>query len=1154
MPSVRDALNDYAAENFFALPTDVATTVASLSGASLAPNSLLDAAINVQDFVSDIEYFAHVSNNLRAVSGNLDPLLAYLDSVNSNAADDLRSAISLLESSYNNVLSDASPRWYDYLWVDVQELFTITYGFVDVFYDAVIAGAGGLSNTASAISGHVAGLTNGHYDTLAATLGLSNIRYTEFRQLIETTGTGVASIMGNVQVLFSNASDVDKALAVGSILSTLNSITNAAQDIDALFNGACHSGIVDNLIDGIAILIDSVALWQEQSALLDAVQDTNLSGLSRDFLADAIWINAYEAVDLLTDGLKLIADVYTLTPETAAVTNYVLGAVDLFFDILSVTGKSDWKIEAGRFDDYDLLRNIADNFGNAVSTALSHADTAFGGTWGTSLDAIEPITPPGFPTPLADRLDESYEPGSEKGGVLTLGTAQAGEIQYSFLNGDQGDWFQIDLLAGQDYRFTATEGTIGNLTLELYDSEGRLVARPNGGLSDYSASVIEGTVTEAGTYYLQLTSTGTGTYTVQVDAVTLTPSLTELRETFAHGETDYSLAPGQSFAGRLNTADLDYQHGDWVEVTLTQGQDYRFVLTGAVARYAAVELYDALGNQIAEHDSTASDGTQRVLEGTALSSGTFYIAIQSGNTGDYLLEMTSPTLPQDITELHDAAGNTGTLYDLNIGESVAGALNGNPIGSEYDYQDGDWYRVQLTSGQDYEFLLTGPLARYADFSLRDATGNVVATHHGSLSDNSQLVMRGTVLNSGVYYLSVDSGNTTSYVIQTGTTSLSADQTELTDAPGDFTSPYQLQAGDDFEGNMNYNDADYDTGDQVAVTLSAGQSFSVVMTDLIRSNTIYHNLTLRDANGVEVAGLDDSQSDDNREIITGTATTAGTYYIDMQSGYIGSYLLEFEVDGRILGNRFDGYEVGTDGDDTVLARAGHDEVLGLSGADELLGGAGADTLWGGDGGDLLDGSKGADSLYGEMGNDTLRGGGSPDRLEGGDGTDSLIGGGGHDWLVGGDHGDFLDGGNDRDTLGGENGNDTLRGGSGADTLSGGAGDDSLVGGRGGDVLSGGYDADTLVGNTGNDTLSGGNGADLFVFADGFGDDTIVDFDLFSGDEKIDLSRINSINSFQDLVNNHLTDTGPHLVITTGKGDTITLLNANDFYLDAQDFIF
>ncbi|MCE7029018.1 calcium-binding protein, partial [Jiella avicenniae] len=128
--------------------------------------------------------------------------------------------------------------------------------------------------------------------------------------------------------------------------------------------------------------------------------------------------------------------------------------------------------------------------------------------------------------------------------------------------------------------------------------------------------------------------------------------------------------------------------------------------------------------------------------------------------------------------------------------------------------------------------------------------------------------------------------------------------------------------------------------------------------------------------------------------------------------------------------------------------------------------------------------------------------------------------------------------------GYDGEDTLYGGSGNTRLSGGIGNDKLFGLGGKDVLDGG---------AGNDLLEGGADADTFIFVNGFGKDTITDFDEFNSFEKIDLSAVTAITSFADLQANHLTQVGANAVITDGA-NTITLNNVLIADLDANDFIF
>ena len=252
-----------------------------------------------------------------------------------------------------------------------------------------------------------------------------------------------------------------------------------------------------------------------------------------------------------------------------------------------------------------------------------------------------------------------------------------------------------------------------------------------------------------------------------------------------------------------------------------------------------------------------------------------------------------------------------------------------------------------------------------------------------------------------------------------------------------------------------------------------------------------------------------------------------------------------------------------GNDALSGDAGNDTLYGEDGNDSLNGGAGADTLDGGAGNDYLSGDDGADTylfargfgqdtIYeydeGSGGNDIVRFAadilsaevelsrnesdlfikvlGTDDRItvsgyysdtaqriervEFADGTvwdeamlasAKYVGTDGSDFITGTDAAERFETGAGDDYVYAMGGNDVIYGGAGNDGLSGDAGNDALYGEDGNDSLSGGAGADTLDGGVGNDYLSGDDGADTYLFARGFGQDTIYEYDEGSGGNDI-----------------------------------------------------
>ena len=300
----------------------------------------------------------------------------------------------------------------------------------------------------------------------------------------------------------------------------------------------------------------------------------------------------------------------------------------------------------------------------------------------------------------------------------------------------------------------------------------------------------------------------------------------------------------------------------------------------------------------------------------------------------------------------------------------------------------------------------------------------------------------------------------------------------------------------------------------------------------------------------LAGNDTLWGDDGSDKLVGGSgddALRGGGHEDVLKGQGGNDTLWGDDGGdTLLGGRGDDELSGGGHEDRLVGQGGHDRLLGDAGADKLFGGRGNDHLEGGDQSDLLNGGggrdtldgggqsdvltggRGGDLLIGGDGGDSLDGQVGKDRLFGGTGADELFGGAGSDHLEGGEQGDLLDGGAGQDTmiggdggdrLDGQDGRDRLFGGTGADELFGGAGDDHLDGGDQGDVLRGeegddhllgGDGLDHLFGDAGNDrldgglaadSLTGGAGADIFVFAAGYGTDTITDFTV--GEDRIEL---------------------------------------------------
>ncbi|MEM6381040.1 MAG: calcium-binding protein [Pseudomonadota bacterium] len=330
----------------------------------------------------------------------------------------------------------------------------------------------------------------------------------------------------------------------------------------------------------------------------------------------------------------------------------------------------------------------------------------------------------------------------------------------------------------------------------------------------------------------------------------------------------------------------------------------------------------------------------------------------------------------------------------------------------------------------------------------------------------------------------------------------------------------VSGGDDIlDGGMGNDLLDGGVGVNTAAFNSIARSVSVFLDGIPFTGSNSSNLIHAFGQGMDrfinIQNVIGSSAEDtiigdaNDNVLSGGASK------DRISGRDGNDTINGDGgDDRLNGDGDNDTVSGGGGDDIVNGGEGADSLFGNSGLDTLNGGSGADQLFGGADNDTLNGQGDADFLNGGSGNDTLNGGDANDALVGDEGNDTLNGGGGNDILSGNNGNDTLAGGADNDTLNGGSGTDNLFGGSGSDTLQGqggndflqaGSNNDFLFGGAGDDIMEGREGTDLLNGGAGTDSLTGGTGTDTFVFAAGFGNDTVTDFE--DDIDQLDLTAFN-----------------------------------------------
>ena len=612
---------------------------------------------------------------------------------------------------------------------------------------------------------------------------------------------------------------------------------------------------------------------------------------------------------------------------------------------------------------------------------------------------------------------------------------------------------------------------------------------------------------------------------------------------------------------------------DWIRIELNAGETYDIALAGHGETPSAdtiLTLYDADGEQLDRNDDIdpAAGNRYSRLTVTPESGGVYYISAAAytrnpaqDNAGGYVVTVAARPGSGALDSYRDSAtGVTATLAE----DAGAWALEGSPHGDVLTGNSGaNWLFGRggadtLNGAGGADWLYAGP----GHSVLAGGPGADVLIGHAGPGTRYETRYEWAAYTTSPEGVTVD---------------LNAGTGRGGDAEGDILHGIDGLFGSEYDDTL--------TGNALGNELWGGAGDDVL-----------------DGGGLTAGHWDYLEGGPGADRLIGSAPA------DAGSATFAGYR---QSPAAVTVRLHDGAAAGGDAEgDTFeavnsLLGSGHDDVLaGDAGANVLAGGGGNDALTGRAGDDVLHG----DHLTGRAGgDDALNGGAGDDWLRGGPGADALSGGAGADtasWrgsdagvavrlhsasarggdaegdtfaarvtveypdasgnmqservpdiehLHGSGHDDVLAGDSRANTLLGRAGDDTLYGGPGGgdDRLYGEDGHDRLYGGRGADTLYGNAGNDTLYGGPDNDTLFGGAGDDTFVFAPGHGDDLVRDFGY--GDDRIDLTRFEEIESFADLTLSRA-DTGVTIDLSEQGGGAITLEGFEPGQLSDGDFIF
>jgi hypothetical protein len=307
---------------------------------------------------------------------------------------------------------------------------------------------------------------------------------------------------------------------------------------------------------------------------------------------------------------------------------------------------------------------------------------------------------------------------------------------------DHEDWYKIYLEGGKTYNFNTIGSTDGSYYGRLYSSVnaqfsgGTVVASDMGlyfgGSGDFN---FDYTAALSQDYYLRVSrpaNTGVGTYQLNYKLVTdgQDQDLADpMDDSYLAAFTRQQLYPPANSGVTHEAATLSATDNfDYYSVALVNGKTYNFTANVISGDNVIVDVLSNSSNPSAILAGGASNTVNYASNGTL----TRYIRVRTetfGGTSNYELQY-SCTLncSSDADDPVDDRPYTGTT--LNDPTNTLQTDAGHTL-SDTDHND--WYKVNLESGETYNFNSTGSsgdlyVQLYSTVNFAGSSGNAVAAH------------------------------------------------------------------------------------------------------------------------------------------------------------------------------------------------------------------------------------------------------------------------------------------------------------------------------------------------------------------------------------------------------------------------------------------